>query len=154
MALGDMDTALKELMILKDLAPDEAMVHFLLGRLYKNLGEKGAAVRHFTIALNLDPKVTWLMIFELLMLISLQASQQIKEAIESLEDEDEEDESSMMPWWKPRSFPKPAQNMAHPTPEKYRLIIIMTPNIQYMSGRSHSIPASLRQTYDPHMMLR
>jgi tetratricopeptide (TPR) repeat protein len=57
MSLGDLGTALKELMILKDLAPDEAMVHFLLGRLYKGLREKGLAVRHFTIALNLDPKV-------------------------------------------------------------------------------------------------
>jgi anaphase-promoting complex subunit 3 len=59
MSLGEMDTALGELMILKDLAPDEAMVHFLLGRLYKSLREKGAAVRHFTIALNLDPKVRY-----------------------------------------------------------------------------------------------
>lgn len=57
MTLGDMTSALAELMILKDLAPDEAMVHFLLGKLYKNVGEKGLAVRHFTIALNLDPKV-------------------------------------------------------------------------------------------------
>lgn len=57
MATGDMDRALKELMILKDLAPDEAMVHFLLGRLYKSLHQKSLAVRHFTIALNLDPKV-------------------------------------------------------------------------------------------------
>jgi anaphase-promoting complex subunit 3 len=57
MSLGDTDSALKELMILKDLAPDEAMVHFLLGRLYKSTKEKGLAVRHFTIALNLDPKV-------------------------------------------------------------------------------------------------
>lgn len=57
MAMGDMDRALKELMILKDLAPDEAMVHFLLGRLYKTLRQKSLAVRHFTIALNLDPKV-------------------------------------------------------------------------------------------------
>ena len=57
MSLGDTDSALKELMILKDLAPDEAMVHFLLGRLYKSTREKGLAVRHFTIALNLDPKV-------------------------------------------------------------------------------------------------
>ncbi|RDL34341.1 Uncharacterized protein BP5553_07469 [Venustampulla echinocandica] len=80
MATGDLEAALKELMILKDLAPDEAMVHFLLGRLYKSLREKGAAVRHFTIALNLDPK----------------ASQNIKEAIESLEDDDEDDEVSMM----------------------------------------------------------
>jgi anaphase-promoting complex subunit 3 len=57
MSLGDLQAALKELMYLKDIAPDEAMVHFLLGRLYKSLREKGAAVRHFTIALNLDPKV-------------------------------------------------------------------------------------------------
>ncbi|PQE19833.1 hypothetical protein CJF32_00008790 [Rutstroemia sp. NJR-2017a WRK4] len=82
MALGHMDDALKELMILKDLAPDEAMVHFLLGRLYKSIKQKGASVKHFTIALNLDPK----------------ASQQIKEAIESLESpsDDEDDEASMM----------------------------------------------------------
>jgi anaphase-promoting complex subunit 3 len=57
MAIGDNQQALKDLMILKDIAPDAAMVHFLLGRLYKGLREKGAAVRHFTIALNLDPKV-------------------------------------------------------------------------------------------------
>ncbi|KAL3425047.1 20S cyclosome subunit (tetratricopeptide) [Phlyctema vagabunda] len=80
MALGEMDLALKELMILKDLAPDYAMVHFLLGRLYKGMRNKGAAVRHFTIALNLDPK----------------ASQKIKEAIESLEDDEDDEEVSMM----------------------------------------------------------
>ncbi|KAG9243082.1 hypothetical protein BJ878DRAFT_136488 [Calycina marina] len=82
MALGVMESALEELMILKDLAPDEAMVHFLLGRLYKSIRRKGDAVKHFTIALNLDPK----------------ASQQIKEAIENLDDGDDEvaDESSMM----------------------------------------------------------
>ena len=60
MSIGEMKEALQELMILKDLAPDEAMVHFLLGRLYKSLREKGLAVRHFTIALNLDPKVYFL----------------------------------------------------------------------------------------------
>ncbi|KAG0647652.1 bimA [Hyphodiscus hymeniophilus] len=96
MSLGDTDSALKELMVLKDLAPDEAMVHFLLGRLYKSTREKGLAVRHFTIALNLDPKVhishpkTCRA-----KLTNLQASQQIKEAIESLEDDDEDDESMM-----------------------------------------------------------
>lgn len=57
MAIGEMQIALQELMVLKDMAPDEAMVHFLLGRLYKGMREKGLAVRHFTIALNLDPKV-------------------------------------------------------------------------------------------------
>jgi anaphase-promoting complex subunit 3 len=57
MHIGDLDAALRELMVLKDLAPDEAMVHFLLGRLYKALRLKEMAVKHFTIALNLDPKV-------------------------------------------------------------------------------------------------
>ncbi|KAF7936559.1 uncharacterized protein EAE97_007925 [Botrytis byssoidea] len=82
MTMGRLEDALDELKILKDLAPDEAMVHFLLGRLYKSMKQKGASVRHFTIALNLDPK----------------ASQQIKEAIESLEqgDDDDDDEASMM----------------------------------------------------------
>lgn len=74
MRISEYEDALVELMILKNIAPEEAMVHFLLGKLYKGLKEKGLAVRHFTIALNLDPK----------------ASQQIKEAIESLEDEGEE----------------------------------------------------------------
>ncbi|KAI1302561.1 tetratricopeptide [Xylaria venustula] len=79
LALNHLDAAQKELEILKTLAPDEATVHFLLGKLYKALNDKGSAVRHFTIALNLDPK----------------ANQQIKEAIESLEDDDSFDDSMM-----------------------------------------------------------
>jgi len=58
MTIGDMEGAMQELMILKDIAPDAAMVHFQLGKLYKALKNKGAAVKHFTIALNLDPKVS------------------------------------------------------------------------------------------------
>lgn len=57
MSCGEMKGALEELMVLKTIAPEEPMVHFLLGRLYKSLRDKGLAVRHFTIALNLDPKV-------------------------------------------------------------------------------------------------
>lgn len=57
MTLGLMEDAMEELMILKDIAPDAAMVHFQLGKLYKALKNKGSAVKHFTIALNLDPKV-------------------------------------------------------------------------------------------------
>jgi anaphase-promoting complex subunit 3 len=49
--------ALTELEALKDIAPDESMVHFMLGRLYKMIGDKTSAIRHLTIALNLDPKV-------------------------------------------------------------------------------------------------
>jgi len=64
--------ALKELMVLKDMEPEDATVHFLLGRTYKRLGDKANAIRHFTIALNLDPK----------------AIQYIKEAMESLEEDE------------------------------------------------------------------
>lgn len=50
------DAALSEFDILKRLTPDEASVHFLLGQLYKVLDKRDLAVKHFTIALNLDPK--------------------------------------------------------------------------------------------------
>ncbi|KAF2113944.1 hypothetical protein BDV96DRAFT_547944 [Lophiotrema nucula] len=69
--LGAPLEALKDLEYLKDAAPDDPNVHFLLGRTYKKLSRKTEAIRHFTIALNLDPK----------------ASQYIKEAMESWEDE-------------------------------------------------------------------
>ena len=57
LAIGQLEAAQKELMVLKDLAPDNAKVHFLLGKLAKNLRDKKTAVRHFTIALSLEPKV-------------------------------------------------------------------------------------------------
>jgi anaphase-promoting complex subunit 3 len=56
MGLGRPREALSELQVLKDVAPDEANVHFLLGRLYKTLRMRAEAVRSFTMALNLDPK--------------------------------------------------------------------------------------------------
>ena len=52
--------ALDELKILRDVAPEEANVWFLMGRLYKMTRQKGEAVRAFTMALNLDPKVRML----------------------------------------------------------------------------------------------
>ena len=58
MTLQEPERALVELRVLKDIAPDEANVHFLLGRVYKQLRQKGSAIRHFTMALNLDPKVS------------------------------------------------------------------------------------------------
>ena len=60
MTLQEPERALVELRVLKDIAPDEANVHFLLGRAYKQLRQKGSAIRHFTMALNLDPKVRFL----------------------------------------------------------------------------------------------
>lgn len=58
---GQVKAAQTELMILKDLAPDRAQVHFLLGKLSKTLHDKKSAVRHFTIALSLDPKVSFIL---------------------------------------------------------------------------------------------
>ena len=60
MNLGELGGALQDLRVLKDIAPDEANVHFLLGKCYKGLGERGMAIRCFTEALNLDPKVRFL----------------------------------------------------------------------------------------------
>lgn len=57
LALQEPNLALAELKVLKDIAPDDANVHFLLGRAYKTLHQKGNAIKHFTTALNLDPKV-------------------------------------------------------------------------------------------------
>lgn len=58
MTLNRPEEALLELEILKEIAPDEANVWFLSGRLCKMLGRKGEAVKAFTVALNLDPKVS------------------------------------------------------------------------------------------------
>ena len=57
MKLQELRLALVELKMLKDMAPDEANVHYLLGKLYKMLRDKANAIKHFTSALNLDPKV-------------------------------------------------------------------------------------------------
>ena len=57
MGMGELGAALGDLKVLKEIAPDEANVHFLLGRCYRGLGDRGLAIRCFTEALNLDPKV-------------------------------------------------------------------------------------------------
>lgn len=58
MHLRNFDQALMELEVLKDQAPDEANVWFLLGKCYKGLGDKSEALRAFTSAMNLDTKVS------------------------------------------------------------------------------------------------
>lgn len=57
MHMRQFELALQELLALRDLAPDEANVWFLLGKCWKGLGDKGGALRAFTNALNLDVKV-------------------------------------------------------------------------------------------------
>ncbi|KAF2847400.1 TPR-like protein [Plenodomus tracheiphilus IPT5] len=54
--LGESNEALHELLYLKDAAPDDPNVHFLLGRCYKKVGDRASAIRHLTVAMNLDPK--------------------------------------------------------------------------------------------------
>ncbi|EHK47477.1 hypothetical protein TRIATDRAFT_52451 [Trichoderma atroviride IMI 206040] len=75
--VGQIEEAQRELVILKDMAPDEGMVHYLLAQLHRSMNERQEAVRHYTIALALDPK----------------AGPQIKEAIESFEDDIPMDDS-------------------------------------------------------------
>ncbi|KAJ5921044.1 hypothetical protein N7466_009370 [Penicillium verhagenii] len=76
MKLHEYKFALVDLKVLKDMAPDEANVHYLLGKLYKIIHDKPNAIKHFTTALNLDPK----------------AAQFIKDAMESIDDEMEDDD--------------------------------------------------------------
>ncbi|KAL2127496.1 hypothetical protein VTI74DRAFT_10639 [Chaetomium olivicolor] len=77
LATGQLEEAKRELTILKDIAPNNAQVHFLLAKLAKTFGDNKAAVRHFTIALSLDPK----------------ASSEIKNEIGGLGDDDCLDDS-------------------------------------------------------------
>ncbi|KAH4053002.1 hypothetical protein HBH49_093620 [Parastagonospora nodorum] len=48
--------SVEECLILKDIAPEDPNVHFLLGRCYKRLHDRANAIKHLTIAMNLDPK--------------------------------------------------------------------------------------------------
>lgn len=57
MHLQHFQEALLDLDILRNQAPDEANVWFLLGKCYKGLNERSEAVRAFTTAMNLDVKV-------------------------------------------------------------------------------------------------
>lgn len=68
----DYKSAMNDLHILKELAPDEANVHYLLGKMYKQFGDKVNAMKHLTIAMNLDNK----------------ASHLVKEAIENMDELD------------------------------------------------------------------
>lgn len=54
--LGRSRESLDELLYLKDLAPDDANIHYLLGRCYKKQRDRANAIKHLTIAMNLDPK--------------------------------------------------------------------------------------------------
>lgn len=84
MAAKEMQLALVELKVLNDIAPDEANVHFLLGKLYKGLKRKGEAIRHFTTALNLDPKVCFLFYFMSTLLVRCMEMDRMSDVREDL----------------------------------------------------------------------
>lgn len=79
MKLRKLNEALAELMVLKDMAPDEVQVYELLGRLYKMTGDKGNMIKHFTTAMNLDPR----------------AAQYLKEIMENSDDDFFDDDEVM-----------------------------------------------------------
>lgn len=104
--------ALAEFELLKDMAPDEANVHFMLGKVHKMRGDKTGAIRHLLVALNLDPKVCLCHVWSLrqgerdwqaasdrggyrnamepqLTTSPTQASPLIKEAMDGLDDDDD-----------------------------------------------------------------
>lgn len=54
--LGRYAEALKELEELKEIAPKESSVHYLIGRVHKILGNTDQALMHFSWATDLDPK--------------------------------------------------------------------------------------------------
>ena len=58
MRLHDPQAALLELMVLKDMTPDDAEVHSKLGKVYRVLRQKGMAIKHYTTAMSLDPRVS------------------------------------------------------------------------------------------------
>ena len=70
------EPALAELTTLVDMAPKEGSVYFVLGRVYKKLGQPAKAMVNLTRALDLSPK----------------DAQQIKAAILNLEREDNGEE--------------------------------------------------------------
>lgn len=57
-AVGNLEEAKLELLVVEEHAPREPPVHALLGQVYHRLGELQLAIRHLNIAMDLDPKET------------------------------------------------------------------------------------------------
>lgn len=72
------EIALKELHTLRELAPKEPPIYFLLGKIYKKLKQPDKAMIYFTTAMDLDTKNV----------------NTIKNAIEKLHIPDEEDDTN------------------------------------------------------------
>lgn len=77
-SLERLHEALDELLLLKDSAPKEAPIYFLMGRIYRKLNLVDKATVHYTMALDLDPK----------------NANYIKSVIEKIHTDPEEDEDN------------------------------------------------------------
>jgi len=55
-SMDDYDSALSELEELKQIVPKESLVYFLIGKVYKKLGNTHLALMNFSWAMDLDPK--------------------------------------------------------------------------------------------------
>jgi len=55
-SMDDYDSALSELEDLKQIVPKESLVYFLIGKVYKKLGNTHLALMNFSWAMDLDPK--------------------------------------------------------------------------------------------------
>ncbi|PKC75688.1 TPR-like protein [Rhizophagus irregularis] len=51
------ESALIELRRLKEIVPEEPKIYFLMGKIYKAMGDKVKALQNFTTTFNLDPKM-------------------------------------------------------------------------------------------------
>lgn len=51
-----LQAALKDLLLVRDMAPDEFNVHYLLGKLYGAMGERVLMTKNLTIAQDLEPR--------------------------------------------------------------------------------------------------
>ena len=76
-----MQTAIRDLVRLRDIAPDESNVAFMLGKVYRMLGEHAKATQQFVIAQELDPK------------LAANINQLLKGSDEEEDEEDEDEES-------------------------------------------------------------
>jgi len=54
--MGNLEESLKDLEIVRDLAPTEAKTYSLIGQIYHKIGRVNEAIRYFNIAVDLDPK--------------------------------------------------------------------------------------------------
>lgn len=81
--VGRVDEALPTLEALARTAPHEFNVHFLLGKIYKLVGDPAGSARSFALALDLDPKMSGVV-------------KQAQEPVAAPEEEEDGNESAMM----------------------------------------------------------